>query len=121
VEEAEMKTSLEIAMERGDALQDIPPITHPMGRNWPQPDRARILIDETHALMTKRTFDELKEYSASFPSGVYPGKMWKRHDGAFDPAFLAAGGKPEWLLVWFGNHPDTKYVSNNSRKILIVE
>lgn len=115
-----MKTALDVANARAEALEVIPPVTDPMGRNWDQPDRKAILVDETHAIMTQRTFDQLKEYSATFPNGVYPGKMWKRHDGAFDLEFLRKGGKPEWMLVWYGNLPNSKFVSNNFRKILIV-
>ena len=116
-----MRTSLEIALQRAEELQPIPLITDPMGRGWSQPDRREIVIDDTSALMTRRVFNQLHEYSASFPSGVYPGKMWKRHDGGFDRQFRARGGKPTWKLVWFGNHPDPKLVSNNFRAILIIE
>jgi hypothetical protein len=48
--------------------------------------------------LTKAEFDALDEYSASLPTGARPGKRWKRHDGAHDPAFRAAGGKPFWLV-----------------------
>lgn len=99
----------------------IPPITDPMGKNWDQPPTSSILIDDTHAVMTRATFEALAEYSATFPSGVYEGKMWRRHDGAFDRAFCAAGGKPEWLLMWFGHSDKPNSVTNNGRKILIVE
>ncbi len=101
-------------------LTVIPPITDPMGRNWEQPDTAAILLDDTHALMDVPTFNALHEYSASFPSGVYEGKMWKRHDGIFDRDFIAGGGKPEWLLVWFGKSDKPEWVSNNFRKIILV-
>lgn len=115
-----MRTQLQAAMDRADALEVIPPITDPLGRSWDQPDRRLILIDDTHALMTRDTFDALAEYSCSYPSGVYPGKMWKRHDGAFDARFLARGGKPIWMLMWFGNHADPTLCSNHSRLILLV-
>lgn len=55
----------------------IPPMTHELGRNWKQPDRGEILVDDTHAVMTKATFDKLANYSFSAPSGVYEGKMWR--------------------------------------------
>ncbi len=116
-----MKTVLELATQRAEALEPIPPITDPMGKYWKQPDRREILIDESHAVMTRGSFDQLQEYSASFPSGVYEGKMWKRHDGAHDYAFLARGGKPVWYLVWYGPHPDPDKVSNHVRKILISD
>lgn len=114
-------SALDIARQRAEALEPIPPITDPMGKYWKQPDRREILIDETHAVMSQRTFEQLATYSASFPTGVYEGKMWKRHNGAHDQEFLARGGKPEWYLVWYGKHPDPEKVSNNLRKILIVE
>lgn len=78
----------------------IPPITEPMGRYWEQPDPSLIFIDGTHALMTRKTFDRLANYSASNPTGAYPGKIWRRHDGAFDYAFRARGGRPVWMLCW---------------------
>ena len=31
-----------------------------------------------NAIMSKQDFSLLKSYDSSFPSGVYPGKMWKR-------------------------------------------
>ena len=100
----------------------IPPITHELGRYWEQPPAAEILVDDTHALMTRATFDKLAEYSTSFPTGAYEGKMWKRHDGAFDEEFKADGGMPEWLLCWFGESQiGPGYVSNNHRKILLVD
>lgn len=79
----------------------IPPITDPLGRNWDQPSREEIAIDDHHALMTRATFERLAEYSASYPSLVYPGKMWKRYDGIYDPDFLRAGGRPSWKLCWY--------------------
>lgn len=86
-----------------------------------QPDRSEILIDDTHALMTMRTFEDLAEYSGTKPTGVYEGKMWRRHDGVFDYRFLASGGKPEWLLCWYGRCDKPDYVSNNSRKIILLD
>lgn len=97
----------------------IPPITDPMSRSWRQPASSSILIDDTHALLTPGAFSSLSEYSSSMPSGVYPGKMWKRHDGAFDRHC-----KPEdrqWLLVWYGECDDPKLCSINRRIILLSE
>ncbi len=99
----------------------IPPITHPLGKHWDQPPTSDILIDDTHAVMTRITFEKLHEYSGTFPSGVYEGKMWRRHDGAFDFEYLAKDGKPVWKLVWFGYCDDPDKVSNNFRDILIVD
>ncbi len=103
-------------------MNTIPPITEPLGRYWEQPDLSAILIDDEFALMSRKTFDALSEYSASRPSGVYPGKMWKRHDGAFDRNFLAHGGKPEWLLCWYGESEiGPGYCSNHGRKIILLD
>lgn len=94
-------------------------MTHELSRHWDQPDQNSIILDDTHALMSQRAFEALHEYSASTPSGVYPGKMWKRHDGAFDRRC-----KPQdrrWLLCWYGIVPDNPNVcSNNFREILVA-
>lgn len=116
-----MRSTLDVALDRAELLEPIPLITDPMGKNWEQPHRSEILLDDTYAIMTRTSFNKLHEYSCSFPSGVYEGKMWKRYNGVYDHAFLARGGKPEWMLVWFGRHDDPEKVSNNFRKILIVE
>lgn len=91
-------------------LNAIPVITDHLGRYWRQPVIKDIEIDDTHALMNKKTFDELLEYSCSQPTAVYEGKMWKSKtiDG--------------WVLRWFGiDHKDREgYCSNNSRLILTV-
>lgn len=101
-------------------MNEIPPITEPLGRYWKQPSPEAILVDDTHALMDRPTFDLLEEYSTSMPSGVYEGKMWSRHDGLYDEKFLAGGGQPEWLLVWYGPSEDPDKCSINKRIILLV-
>lgn len=116
-----MKSAYEIAIEKIEASEPIPLMTHPLGQHWDQPDRSAIVIDDTHALMTRATFYELHDYSASNPTGAYEGKMWRRHDGAFDREFLAQGGKPEWLLCWYGRSDRPGYVSNNSRVIILAD
>ncbi len=116
-----LKTSIEIVLEKLEAQEPVPRMTHPYGKHWDQPDRSEILIDETHALMTRKTFNELKEYSATNPTGAYEGKMWKRHDGSFDQQFLARGGRPVWMLCWYGRCDDPGMVSNNYRKIILVD
>lgn len=97
----------------------IPPMTDPLGKYWEQPDPAGILLDDMHALMTERTFLSLKDYSCSTPSGVYPGKMWRRHDGSHNQAFIRAGGKPTWLLCWYGPVVNGK-CSVNTREVLLI-
>lgn len=119
-EEAELKTAYQIALEKIEAREPIPRMTHPYSRHWDQPDRKRILIDDTHALMTQEDFEKLADYSATIPTGVYEGKMWKRLDGCYDADFLHSGGRPEWLLMWYGPSPDPEKCSINHRKILVV-
>jgi hypothetical protein len=70
--------------------------------------------------MTQRAFYQLKDYSATMPTGVYEGKMWRRHDGVYDRDFRAAGGTPEWLLCWYQNSKPG-YCSTETRKILVIE
>jgi hypothetical protein len=47
----------------------IPKITDKRGMLWKQPHRRYIEIDEEYALMTKQTFEGLREYSVTIPSG----------------------------------------------------
>ena len=87
----------------------IPDMDHPLGKNWNQPSRDKILIDDQYALMEKFTFDQLADYSFSQPTGVYPGKMWK------------SGRHKKWFLCWFGySSKGENFCSNNYREIVIV-
>lgn len=116
-----LRTALEIARDEDVAgfPFPIPPMTDPMGKHWDQPNRFDIEIDGTHAMMSQAVFEKLAEYSCSYPTGVYPGKMWKCHVGAHaQPPWPKE--KLYWQLRWFGTHPDPKFVSNHSRLILIV-
>lgn len=85
----------------------IPLMTHPLGAHWYQPDISNMLFDDTHVVMTEGEFDTLLEYSTSFPSAVYAGKMWKATcDGT-------------WFLVWYyDSAPDKCRI--DSREILIT-
>lgn len=56
----------------------IPEMTDPLGKHWSQPDRKAIVILNGIAVMGITSYMKLMEYSTSYPSGVYPGKMWKR-------------------------------------------
>lgn len=51
--------------------------------------------------LTPQQFEDLRDYSASYPTGTTPGKMWRRLDGAFDYAFIRAGGKPYWMVMQY--------------------
>lgn len=71
-------------------------MVHPLSSGWHQPSTDRILINDEQALMDQDVFDQLAEYSMSYPSGVYEGKIWKRKAGE------------NWLLCWYANHPSQK-------------
>ena len=86
----------------------IPAITSPLGKHWNQPSASSIEIDSKSATMNQSTFDKLADYSCSFPSGVYEGKMWKRKE------------KGVWYLLWYG-YVDGISCSNNTRIIFKLE
>lgn len=98
---------MDSSKEEGDVIR-IPPITEPMGRYWSGPKAKDIQIDDTHALMTKRSFNKLLDYSISIPTGVYIGKMWKAYR------------KGVWYLIWFGESEYPDKCSQNVREILTV-
>lgn len=87
----------------------IPNMTHPLSRAWDQPSREKILVDDNSAVMENATFEQLKNYSTSIPSGVYEGKMWRRLIGI------------DWYLCWYypGDRPSTCAV--DKRKIIISD
>jgi hypothetical protein len=89
-------------------LQSIPPMTDPLSRHWQQPARERVLVDDTHALISAADFEKLLEYTASIPSGKYPGKMWRRREGDV------------WLLCWYSECDDPQLLAINSRKVLVA-
>jgi len=94
-------------------MNQIPLMTNPMGKHWDQPDPLKIEIDDTHAMMDLKAFHQLLEYSESVPTGVYPGKMWKRRARGND--------SDEWMLCWY---VEAGIGKNNclirSRKILVI-
>jgi hypothetical protein len=86
----------------------IPEMTDPLGKHWEQPRTIREApMDDDHVLLTKAQFDRLHEYSSTLPTGVYPGKCWKRKED-------------RWLLVWYGLTPDPTQCSIEFREILLV-
>ena len=93
------------------AKNTIPVMLDPLGRHWDQPDPENILIDDTHALMSQSSFDQLANYSASQPSGVYDGKMWKSYFPLEDC----------WFLKWFGPCDSPNCCATNIREILIMK
>jgi len=108
-----LKTAYEVACDKLEAREAIPKMTHPLSAYWHQPDRSRVLIDDTHALMSRRTFEELLEYTGTIPTGAYEGKMWKSK--------FWIGERSDWLLMWYGFYPpDPNEVSINSREIILI-
>jgi hypothetical protein len=64
-----------------------------------------IVDDLPEMRLSAAEFNQLPDYSASLPTGAYPGKTWRRLDGAFDQAFKARGGKPRWLIGRYDEIP----------------
>lgn len=112
-----LKTAVELAMEDAKAHQHpIPPMTDPLGKHWRQPNRLDIEITATHALMSKAAFDQIADYTNSQPTGVYPGKMWKKGNRNNDQE------RGRWWLHWWTAHPtNEKLCCHNVREILIHE
>jgi hypothetical protein len=48
---------------------------------------------------------KLSEYSATNPTGVVVGKMWRRDSGAYDEGFKRKGGKPRWVICRYEEAP----------------
>lgn len=73
--------------------------------------------------MTRKTLEQLKDYSHSQPTGVYVGKMWRRAQykevTLREVARVVATGN--WLLCWYGEHPNPGLCSNNYREILLID
>ncbi|WP_213766774.1 hypothetical protein [Caballeronia sp. dw_19] len=93
------------------SLTVIPAMTDPLGRYWTPPSRNELAVDDTHAVMSRRSFDLLLEYSRSKPTGVYPGKMWKA---------IMRDGTPH--LCWYGIvEGRDDLCSNNNRQILVCD
>ena len=84
-------------------MTEIPLMDDPLGQYWRQPDKRAIEIDATHALMDRETFEVLHNYECSIPTGVYPGKMWRR----------------DVWLCWYGPEIDGK-CKVEARKILLI-
>jgi hypothetical protein len=77
--------------------------------NWPSDDwtyaTPYALRGKNLVLITREEFYNLPEYSASNPTGVYYGKMWRRHNGIYDLEFRARGGNPKWMICQYLPHP----------------
>ena len=108
-----MTTALEVALKRAEALEWIPRMTHPLSKVWQQPDRSEITVDDKYALMDRKAFSRLKEYSSSIPSALYVGKMWKRGWPFRDPRL-------KWFLCYVVPHEDPTKVVIREREIVLI-
>lgn len=52
----------------------IPPMTHPWGIAWKQPDRNNLVLDDKYAVMYRRDFETLPDYTGSEPTGSITAK-----------------------------------------------
>lgn len=92
----------------------IPLITHPFGRAWQQPPTYLILVDDTHAVMSRLDFQILMDYTRSQPSALYNGKMWKTQLESEDAA--------KWFLCYCHNENNkTSEIDIAYREILIID
>lgn len=83
-------------------------MTHPLSRYWHQPRADDLAVYDDIAIMDNSTLQRLLEYSASIPSGVYEGKMWRCANGE------------GWQLCWYGPSDDPDMVSINRRPIRLI-
>lgn len=86
----------------------IPDMVDPLGKYWEQPNKKDILIDNEHAVMSDKTYLQLKNYSSSIPSGVYDGKMWRDES------------KEGKFLCWYAQSDEPDKCSINTRKVLFI-
>lgn len=58
----------------------LPKMTSPFAKYWDQPKglRNRVALYGTHAAISEADWYGLARYETSTPSGVYPGKAWRR-------------------------------------------
>lgn len=59
------------------------------------PPADEVLVDDTHAVVTRSAFDTLLSYDTSTPTGKTVGKRWKRRCWNRD-----ADGRLVWLDEW---------------------
>lgn len=93
-------------------FNEIPVMDDPLGRHWSQPVSIRFApMDETHVLLSGTQLEGLSTYSATMPTGVYPGKCWRRVE--VDP--------DRDLLIWYGAETPEKTCPILFREILSLE
>lgn len=71
-----------------------------------------MLLDDTHAVVTRSELDSLMEYSRSIPSGTYVGKVWKRRQWL---------DRDAWILGEYVDVGSNAEIGIKWRSILVVE
>lgn len=94
-------------------MMEIPEMTHPLREQWAQPGRDKIRFLHGNAVVSVETFKALKEYSATFPSGVYAGKMWRRE--------YLKGSETRHLLLWYSDTKDKPGYCDINKVDLIID
>jgi len=59
----------------------VPPITCELGKSWRQPNPHNFVWDDDCVAMSREDYERLHTYDCTDPTGIYEGKMWKRHSG----------------------------------------
>ena len=92
-------------------MNTIPPIPHEWRGSWRQPKVEDIVVYDEIARMSFKDYNELHEYSGTYPTGVYIGKMFKRK------------GLDGMMLVWYSydREGDMNRLSINYRDIEITD
>ena len=87
----------------------VPPITHPTGSGWKQPDAEdfqffqEVSGGKMFVKISDNDVGSMARYDMGFPSGVYDGKMWICED----------------TLVWFAPSPtNAEHCLNLTAKIV---
>jgi hypothetical protein len=90
-------------------LNLIPEMDDPLGKYWSQPKDIRLApMDDEHVVLSLSQYKALAEYSSTIPTGVYPGKVWRRSQ------------KDVELLVWYGPETPDHKCPILYRKILLA-
>lgn len=95
----------------------IPTMTHPLSSAWDQPGAHELAVYDDIAIMDHSTLARLHNYSASIPTGVYEGKMWRC---ATDSGGSQRNYRGDWELCWYGPSDDPDKCSINRRPIRLI-
>lgn len=83
----------------------IPILANEMLKNWRQPNRNEILVDDKNALMKKESFDQLQDYPEKY--------HWIRSEGK-----MCRNGN---IFYWYGYHLKENMVSLHFREIILID